>query len=131
MKSKGLLQLCALTSCLPLAAAAYVVDVDRYFAYYKMPDRYTSGVSIFRPFIFLSDEPCEAEGAPAIARKALAYYPGSERTQPQCWAKYSEIITVCPIAGDIDTGKLGNACSDISASRFIDTMSLPQAVDFD
>lgn len=123
MKFKGPL-LSAFTVWLPVTAAAFEVDVDKYFAYYKMPDRYSSGLSISRPYIFLSQEPCEAQGAPDNAKKGLSYSPGSKRTQHQCWAEYGGLIAICPIAGD-ESGQLGNACTDISASRFIDTMSLP------
>lgn len=114
-----------------ISSHAFEVDNKKYFGYYKIPDKFQGGVSIFSPYIFLSNEKCVAKGEyTSKAKKGLSYWPGTERTRHECWAELSpDIITVCPI-GQTETEPLGNACVDISKSRFIDTYSLPKSANF-
>jgi len=112
-------------SAVLLTAASYGfdIDTDKYFGYYKIPDRFQGGVSIYSPYILLSQDKCEAAGKyTAKAKKGLSYWPGTERTRHECWAELSD--------GDTETANLGNACVDISKTRFMDTNSLPSHAGF-
>lgn len=114
------------------AVQAFEIDTNKYFAYFKMPDRYRSGVSTQSPYILLSHDKCEAKGVGKgiIAYKGISYLPYSRRQQYQCWTKFKEnIITVCPI-DSVETGNIGNACIEISQTKFFDTKSLPKKAEF-
>ncbi|HID6672018.1 TPA: hypothetical protein ACXG57_002873 [Escherichia coli] len=116
---------------MPLTSYSFEVDTQKYFGYYKIPDKFQGGLSIYSPYVFLSQEKCEASGSyTKTAKKGISYWPGAERTRHECWAELNEgVITICPV-GQSETESLGNACVDISKSRFIDTYSLPQNADF-
>lgn len=111
---------------------AFEIDNQKYFAYYKIPDKHQGGVSIFSPVILLSHEVCEAKGIHKSidAKKGLSFWPGTDRTRYECWTELKEeIILVCPV-GTEETSEIGNACIEISKSRFIDTYSLPQSANY-
>lgn len=115
-----------------MSGYAFEVDNQKYFGYYKIPDKRQAGLSIYSPYIFLSHELCEAKGVHKTieAKKALSYWPGTERTRHECWTEIKgEIVLVCPV-GSNEKAPIGNACIEISKSRFLDTYSLPVSADF-
>lgn len=113
-------------------SAAYEIDTEKYFSYYKIPDSYRGGVSTFSPYVLLSKEKCQAKGIHASmnAMKGISLWVESGQTRHECWAELkNDIILVCPV-GKTETEDVGNACTQISKSRFLSTESLPISPEF-
>ena len=115
----------ALFCCLASTSAfAQSIDADRYFAYTEVR---SNNPRLLPLYILLSQEKCQATGTSKGGRKASYLYPAHR--QHGCWDDYGgDLVTVCPATGE--RGQLGNACVDISASRFIDTSTLPRSASF-
>ena len=106
----------------------FEVDTSKYFAYFKMPDKITARLRTYAPYILLSNERCQAKGV-KNGYQGLTYWPQMGQTRNECWREAEGIVIVCPV-GDDKTGSVGNACVEISKSRFADTASLPKAASF-
>lgn len=127
---KVILGICA--SVISGLSAAYEIDTEQYFSYYKIPDSHGGGVSTYSPYVFLSKEKCQAKGIHASmdAKKGISLWTGSGRTRHECWAELkNEIILLCPV-GNTETEQVGTACIQISRSRFLGTESLPKSPKF-
>lgn len=113
-------------------ASAFEVNAKKYFAYYKIPDKRSGGLSIFSPYVLLSREKCQAKGVGKQfdARKAMSFWPNSQQTRHECWTTLpDETLLICPV-GEKEDGDIGNACVEISKSRFADTSALPKSAKF-
>lgn len=113
-------------------APAFEVNEKKYFAYYKIPDKHSGDLSIFSPYVFLSREKCQAKGIGKQfdAKKAMSFWPNSQQTRHECWATLrDEVLLICPV-GKTENEDIGNACIEISKSRFSDTSSLPRSANF-
>jgi hypothetical protein len=113
-------------------AFSFEVNPNKYFAYYKIPDKQYENLATYSPFIFLSHEKYKAKGIGKQydARKAISFWPGSQQTRHECWTSIeNNIVLICPI-GQQEDGTIGNACIQISKSRFLNTKSLPQSANF-
>ena len=105
-------------------------NVDKYFAYFKIPDQDYGTVQQFSPYMFLSNEKCLASKVDnKKAKQAISYWPISRETRHECWAEFDGNITICPIAKG-KRGLLGNGCIDIGKSRFLDVSNIPRAANF-
>lgn len=114
--------------CSNALSQTFNIDTSNYFAYFKIPDRITAKLQSYGPYIFLSKEKCIARGV-ADAQQGISYWPLSQQIRHECWKDNNGTISICPV-GNKKNESLGNACIDISKSRFTDTASLPRAAKF-
>jgi hypothetical protein len=105
------------------ASAGITINTEKYFAYAVLPARGTSVMTV----IVLSEEACEANGAPKGSKKAA--YQDRYMERPGCWDRYEGIIGICPSTAEVG-GKLGNGCFSLPVNRFYDVKSLPTRASF-
>lgn len=108
-----------LAGLLPLAAMAYTIDTDQYFAYAAVP---RPSARHAQELVMLSRDTCPAKTPGRMTGRAI-FHDDIYGETPACWVKHSDGgATVCLATAEI----VGTNCHRLPAAAFIDTSTLPK-----